>query len=61
MSYWNFTFPILPCFDKLEGYVDDIENSSWAIEAILQGKLPKEFTKYLYDRYHENFFTETNF
>ena len=44
---------------QLEGYVDDIENSSWAIEAILQGKLPQEFTKYLYDRYHENFFTET--
>ena len=32
---------------------------SRAIEAILQGKLPKEFTKYLYDHYHENFFTET--
>ena len=44
---------------QLEGYVNDIENSSWAIEAILQGKLPQEFTKYLYDCYHENFFTET--
>ena len=44
---------------QLEGYVDDIENSSWVIEAVLQGKLPQEFTKYLYDRYHENFFTET--
>ena len=44
---------------QLESYVDDIENSSWVIEVVLQGKLPQEFTKYLYDRYHENFFTET--
>ena len=42
---------------QLKDFVDNMDDSSWAIEAILQGKLPKEFTKYLYDRYHENFYT----
>ena len=43
---------------QLEDYVDNISTNAWATEAILQDKLPPEFPKYLYDRYHDNFFTQ---
>ena len=43
---------------QLEDYIYDIGTCAWAVEAILQDKLPHEFVKYLYDRYHDNFFTQ---
>ena len=44
---------------QLEDYVTDIHSGDWAVEVMIQRKLPSNFCKYLYDRYHENFFTET--
>ena len=43
---------------QLNHYVTDISQCAWMLDGILQRKLPSAFTKFLYDRYHSNYFTE---
>ena len=41
---------------QLKQYVDTVDQSEWIISPLLQSKLPEEFKKYLYDRYHVNYY-----
>ena len=43
---------------QLQAYVPEFDKCEWMVAATLQNKLPEAFLKYLYDRYHENYFDE---